>query len=413
MPHENALTQKTRILTRTILIVSFVSLFTDIASEMLYPIMPVYLRSIGFSVLLIGILEGFAEATAGLSKGYFGHLSDVRRERVPFVRWGYAVSAVSKPMMAAFTFPLWIFMARTLDRFGKGVRTSARDAILSDESALENRGKVFGFHRAMDTVGAAIGPVIALLFLSAHPGKYRWLFLVAFLPGLLAVSLTLVLRERRPAAGETPHPSAASVGFLSYFKYWKRASKDFRFLVAGLLLFTLFNSSDAFLLLALKNRGFSDTAMIGFYVFYNLAFALLSFPAGALADRVGLRTMLVAGLLTFSVVYFFFGWAVSTLAFGTLFLFYGLYAACTEGISKALITHLAARSDTATAIGFYNSLASLMTLAASSVAGLLWYAIGPKAMFMISGTGVFAVAVYLTMVFRRARPLSLSGSTPT
>jgi MFS family permease len=401
---ENAPAPKTGLLTRTILIVSFVSLFTDIASEMLYPIMPVYLRSIGFSVLLIGILEGMAEATAGLSKGYFGHLSDVRRKRVPFVRWGYTLSAFSKPMMAVFTFPPWIFLARTLDRFGKGVRTSARDAILSDESAPGNRGKVFGFHRAMDTVGAAIGPVVALLFLSAHPGKYAWLFLAAFLPGVLAIALTLVLRERRRTAAE-PEPSSGSrVGFLSYFKYWKKASADFRFLVAGLLLFTLFNSSDAFLLLALKNSGFSDTAMIGFYIFYNLSFALLSFPAGALADRIGLRTMLVAGLLTFSIVYLFFGWAASTPAFGTLFLFYGLYAACTEGVSKALITRLAASSDTATALGFYNSLASVMTLAASSVAGFLWYSIGPKAMFMISGAGVFAVTVYLAVIFRRTRP---------
>ncbi len=408
MDQQNALAPKTRLLTRTILIVSFVSLLTDIASEMLYPVMPVYLRSIGFSVLLIGILEGLAEATAGLSKGYFGHLSDVRRQRVPFVRWGYTLSAFSKPMMAVFKFPIWIFLARTLDRLGKGVRTSARDAILSDESAPENRGKVFGFHRAMDTVGAAMGPVVALLFLSAHPGKYAWLFLIAFLPGLLAIGLTLALRETPRADGEPGPSSAPRVGFLSYFKYWKKASADFRFLVAGLLLFTLFNSSDAFLLLALKNRGFSDTAMIGFYIFYNLSFALLSFPAGALADRIGLRTMLIVGLLTFSVVYFFFGWAASTLAFGALFLFYGLYAACTEGISKALITRLAARSDTATAIGFYNSLASVMTLAASSVAGLLWYSIGPKAMFMISGTGVFAVSVYLTVVFRRTRSVSLS-----
>ena len=136
-----------KILTRTVLIVSFVSLFTDVASEMLYPIMPVYLKSIGFSVLLIGILEGVAEATAGLSKGYFGHLSDVRKRRVPFVRAGYLLSAISKPMMAMLIFPVWIFFARTLDRFGKGIRTSARDAMLSDETTPKHKGKVFGFHQ--------------------------------------------------------------------------------------------------------------------------------------------------------------------------------------------------------------------------------------------------------------------------
>ena len=144
---------KRKIITKTVLILSLVSLFTDIASEMLYPIMPIFLRSIGFSVLLIGILEGVAEATAGLSKGYFGKLSDTKGKRLPFVQWGYFLSAISKPMMAMFVYPLWIFFARTTDRFGKGIRTGARDAILSDESSKENKAKVFGFHRSLDTAG--------------------------------------------------------------------------------------------------------------------------------------------------------------------------------------------------------------------------------------------------------------------
>jgi MFS family permease len=186
----------TKILTRTILLVSFVSLFTDIASEMLYPIMPVYLRSIGFSVLLIGILEGVAEATAGISKGYFGNLSDVLQKRVPFVRGGYTLSAISKPLLAFFTFPLWVFFARTIDRLGKGIRTSARDAMLSDETTPEHKGKVFGFHRSMDTVGAAIGPIFALIYLSFYPGEYKWMFIIAFFPGLIAILLTFFLKDK-------------------------------------------------------------------------------------------------------------------------------------------------------------------------------------------------------------------------
>jgi len=398
--------KKPGFLTRTILLVSFVSLFTDIASEMLYPVMPVYLRSIGFSVLLIGILEGVAEATAGLSKGYFGHLSDARRRRVPFVRWGYTLSAFSKPMMAVSRFPPWIFLARTLDRFGKGLRTSARDAMLSDETTPGHKGKVFGFHRAMDTVGAAIGPIFALIFLHFQPGRYRGLFLIAVFPGLVAVALTRLLREKPPAGpGPIPEPGGPrpKVGLLSFLGYWKMAPAGFRPLVGGLLVFTLFNSSDAFLLLALKNRGLTDTAMIGFYIFYNMAYALLSFPIGIIADRIGLRTTLVAGLLTFAVVYFFFGWAASPWIFGALFLLYAVYASSTEGISRAIISNLAAGSDTATAIGFYNSLASVCTLAASSLAGFLWFAVGPRAMFMISGAGVFLVALYLGLALRKSR----------
>ncbi len=386
---------KTRILTKTILLVSFVSLFTDIGSEMLYPVMPVYLRSIGFSVLLIGILEGIAEATAGLTKGYFGKLSDVRMKRVPFIRWGYTLSAISKPMLAVFTFPLWIFFARTLDRFGKGIRTGARDALLSDETTKENKGKVFGFHRSMDTVGAAIGPICALIFLYYHPGQYKWLFIIAFLPGIVAILLTSLLKDK-------PHPSSPEkIKFFSYFSYWSKAQNTYKMVVIGLLAFTLFNSSDVFLLLALKNQGLSDTHMIGFYIFYNMVYALLSYPIGIAADKIGLKTTLIAGLIIFSGVYFFFGFAASTIAFGVLFLFYGVYAASTEGISKALISNIASKTDTATAIGFYTSFASIFTLIASSLAGLLWYSVGPKAMFMISGVGVFCVSCYLIFVLKR------------
>jgi MFS family permease len=313
-------------------------------------------------------------------------------------------------MMAIFTFPLWIFIARTFDRFGKGIRTSARDAMLSDEATPENKGKVFGFHRSMDTVGAAIGPVIALVFLYFYPEQYKWLFFIAFLPGIAAIMLTLFLKDK-PAVKSSHVADHASPGindppvhrinFFSYFKYWGKSSQGYKLLVAGLLIFTLFNSSDAFLLLALKNQGMSDTRMIGFYIFYNLVYAALSYPIGAMADKFGLKTMLIAGFLVFSGVYFCFGFAASTMAFGVLFLFYGIYSASTEGISKALISNMAAKTDTATAIGFYNSFASIFTLVASTMAGLLWYSIGPKSMFMISGLGVMVVSIYLFVVLKR------------
>ena len=163
------MSNKLKYITRTVWTLSLVSMFTDTASEMLYPIMPIYLKSIGFSIVLIGTLEGVAEATAGLSKGYFGKLSDNTVKRVPFVQLGYAFSAISKPMMALFIYPLWIFFARTIDRFGKGIRTGARDAMLSDEATPETKGNIFGFHRSMDTFGAVLGPSFALLYLYYHP----------------------------------------------------------------------------------------------------------------------------------------------------------------------------------------------------------------------------------------------------
>ena len=383
-------TTRQRIITHTVLVVSMVSFFTDIASEMLYPVMPIYLKTIGFSVVLIGVLEGFAEATAGLSKGYFGNLSDRLGQRLPFVQWGYLMSAISKPMMAVFTFPPWIFFARTTDRLGKGVRTGARDAMLSDESSPANKGKVFGFHRALDTAGAAIGPMIALLYLAFFPGQYKWLFIIAFAPGVAAVALTFLIKEKH----REPTAKAGQIGFLSYFGYWKKSTPGYKRLVSGLLAFTLFNSSDAFLLLALKYQGLSDTMMIGVYIFYNLIYALLSYPVGMVADRFGLKRILVAGLLIFAGVYTSMGFAHSLWQFGIIFSFYALYAAATEGVSKALISNIAAKSDTATAIGFFTSFASIFTLLASSLSGLLWYNFGPKVMFLISGAGVLCVVIY-------------------
>ena len=186
-----------KIINRTVWILSLVSLFADVASEMLYPVVPVYLKEIGFSVFLIGVLEGVAEFTAGLSKGYFGKLSDEKGVRLPFIKSGYFLSAVSKPMMAVFTFPLWIFLGRTIDRLGKGFRTAARDALLSQNATPETKARVFSFHRGMDTLGAVIGPIAALLFLHFYPKQYAPLFYLAFFPGLIAVLLIFLLKERR------------------------------------------------------------------------------------------------------------------------------------------------------------------------------------------------------------------------
>lgn len=378
-------------LTRSVWLVSLISLFTDIASEMLYPVMPVFLKSIGFSIVMIGILEGVAEATAGLSKGYFGNRSDISGKRVPFIRWGYILSAVSKPMMAILTFPWWIFVARTFDRLGKGIRTSARDALLSDETTSENKGKVFGFHRALDTLGASIGPVLALIFLWKFPANYKWLFILAFLPGIIAVSLTFLLKDK----ARSQELSKPKINFLQYLKYWKFSSVSYKKLIVALLLFTLFNSSDAFLLLFLKYKGYSDLQMIGFYIFYNILYAALSYPLGALADKMGLKKVLVFGMVIFSLVYGGITMANSTIFFIIVFGFYALYAAATEGISKALISNLVKKEHIATALGFYSSFASFGTLIASTLAGLLWFSFSPETLFLVSAVGVIVVALYM------------------
>ncbi len=383
-------------ITRTVWILSLVSLFTDTASEMLYPVMPVYLKSIGFSVVLIGILEGVAEATAGLSKGYFGKRSDLSKKRVPFVQAGYALSAISKPMLALFVYPLWIFFSRTIDRLGKGLRTGARDAILSDQATAETKAKVFGFHRSMDTLGAVLGPLFALIYLYYHPQNYKPLFLIAFVPGLLAISATLFLKRRKSVAGSTK----VAVPFFSFLEYWKVSPPAYRKLVTGLLIFALFNSSDVFLLLKIKQAGLNDTMVIGVYIFYNLVYAVFAFPVGIIADNIGLKKIFIGGLILFAIVYF--GMAVNThfYLFFVLFFLYGVYASATEGISKAWISNISDKKDTATAIGTYSGLQSICAMIASSLTGVLWYSFGATVAFMITAAVTVLVIIYFVVMAR-------------
>ena len=384
-------------ISRTVWVLSLVSLLTDTASEMLYPIMPIYLKTIGFSVVLIGILEGLAEATAGLSKGYFGKLSDNTGKRVPFVQLGYAFSAISKPMMALFVYPLWIFFARTIDRFGKGIRTGARDAILSDEATPETKGKVFGFHRSMDTFGAVLGPLLALLYLWFRPEDYKTLFLIAFIPGLLAVVSSLCLKERK----KPTEKSKVRTGFFSFLGYWKVSPASYKKLVIGLLVFTLFNSSDVFLLLKIKEAGLNDTSVIGVYIFYNLIYALFAFPIGIIADKIGLKTIFVSGLLVFSAVYLGMALNTNLYIFFVLFFLYGIYAAATEGVAKAWISNISDKKDTATAIGTFSGLQSICTMLASSITGVIWYHLGATAAFLLTAGVAILVALYFIINIRR------------
>jgi MFS family permease len=396
-----------RIITRTVLILSIVSLLADIASEMLYPVIPVYLKEIGFTVFWIGILEGVVNFTAGISKGYFGKLSDEKGVRLPFVKLGYLLSAVSKPLIATFTYPLWIFFVRTVDRLGKGVRTAARDALLSEEATTETKARVFGFHRSMDTVGASIGPILALLFLFFYPGEYKTLFYIAFIPGILSILLIFLLKEKRQPVSTLPKGN-----FFSYFRYWKVATPEFRKVVAGLLLFALFNSSDIFLLLITKETIGNDTITllgttfnadsitIAAYVFYNLVFAAASYPMGALADRLGYKKIILLGLALFAFAYGGFAFSPPIVVIFILFSVYGLYAAATEGVIKAWISNLANKENTATAIGFYTSCESICTLLASIIAGTLWTNWGSTSTFITTASISAFVFVYFLLRIR-------------
>ncbi len=360
------------------------------ASEMLYPIMPIYLKSIGFSILLIGILEGLVEAVAGLSKGYFGQLSDSKAKRAPFIQLGYSLSAISKPMMAFFVYPLWIFFARTTDRLGKGIRTGARDAMLSGETNTANKGKVFGFHRSMDTFGAVLGPALALLYLYFYPEDYINLFYIAFIPGVLAVIASFLLKDKKIKTVS----KKKNINFFSFINYWKQSPAEYRKVVLGLLFFALFNSSDVFLLLKAKEAGLDDTWVIGIYIFYNLIYALTAFPFGSFADKIGLKKMFIFGLVIFSLVYFGMGLTTNLYVIIALFFGYGIYAAATEGISKAWITNISKNENTATAVGTYTAFQSIIAMVASIMAGLLWFYFGASVTFLVTAVATIFVIIY-------------------
>ena len=366
------------------------------ASEMLYPIMPLFLKQIGYSAIFIGVLEGVAEAVAGLTKSYFGKKSDALGKRLPFVQFGYGLSAISKPLLAIFIYPWWIFFSRTLDRLGKGIRTGARDAMLSDESTTETRGRVFGFHRSMDTMGAVFGPSIALVYLYFYPGNYRTLFIIAIAPGILAIISTLLIKETKKAISQKKEIIQANL--FAFSSYWKNSPQAYKKLLTGLLLFALFNSSDVFLLLKMKESGIGDTAIIGIYIFYNLIYALFSYPVGILADKMGLKKVFISGLIIFAIVYTGFAINNNIYIFLSLFALYGLYAAATEGVSKAWISNLVPKNETASAIGTYSGFQSIAALVASSLCGFLWYEFGAAFTFLFTAAITVTAVIYLSFI---------------
>ncbi|MCW7493710.1 MFS transporter [Leptospira sp. 2 VSF19] len=386
-------------ISKTVGVLSLVSLFTDIASEMLYPILPIYLKSIGYSILFIGILEGITEVVAGYGKGYFGQLSDDTGKRVPFVRLGYALSAIAKPLLSIGQVPFVVLFSRILDRIGKGVRTGARDAILSSEATNKTKARVFGFHRSMDTLGAVLGPSFALVYLYFYPKDYIFLFYLAFLPGIIAIGFTFFLKEKLAQSKQTSLNNQKSNKFISLINYWKTASPNYKKLVVGLLVFAFWNSSDVFLILRSKEAGLNDYQVIGIYIFYNLVYAVFSYPLGVFADKIGLKKMLLCGLGIYAGVYFLMGLVQNPVLILLAFFLYGVYAAATEGISKAWISNVTPSNETATAIGLYAGMQSISAFFASLVAGWLWFLFGAPVTFIVTGV----VAVFVILYFLKVK----------
>ncbi|HOW98443.1 MAG TPA: MFS transporter [Kiritimatiellia bacterium] len=373
---------------RNVIILGVVSLLTDVSSEMLYPVIPLFLTSaLGASMTVVGLIEGAAEGAASALKMLFGWISDRTARRKPFVVWGYGLSAVSKPMMALAGAWPFVLLARLVDRTGKGMRTSPRDALIAASCSAEQRGTAFGLHRAMDTAGAVAGPVLAMLFLSVWGLGYRAMFLLAFIPAALGVLALAFVRAGPAEAGRAapPRPDRPPL---------RPALKRF---VAVYGLFALGNSSDVFLLLRAKEAGLGEQGMLLVYVFYNAVYALASTPAGWLSDRFSRRTVMAGGLAVFAAVYLGFALDPAPARIWLLFALYGFYAAAMEGVAKAQVADLSAPENRGTAMGLLHSVTGLLAFVASAAAGWLWAEVSPAAPFYYGAACALAAAGLLLL----------------
>jgi MFS family permease len=365
-----------------------VSLLADLSSEIAYPLFPIFVTSVlGLPVTLLGVIEGIAEATASITKYPFGQAADYTGRRRPFVLAGYTLGGLGKLGIAlAAGWPLAL-AGRFSDRLGKGMRTAARDDLIAANTRPEQQGLAFGLHRSMDTLGAVLGPLVALALIQAHV-SLRWIFAIAVVPGLLSVlAIVLFVREHR----EQPRRRA--------FRLSLPASPAFRWLLAGSLLFAIGNSSDMFILLKAKDVGMGTSAVILLYVLYNVVYSAGSLPLGGLSDRVGQYPLVIGGYVVFAAVYIGFAGAGSGWTLALLFAVYGLYIAATEGTSKALIGRAIPTGERASALGLYYTATGLASFAASTLGGLLWSAVGPWATFGF-GAAVALVASALMLLGR-------------
>lgn len=380
-------------ISKQVFILGMVSLFTDIASEMLYPVTPIFLTTVlGSSMALVGVIEGIAEVTAGLLKGYFGNLSDKVGKRSIFVMIGYGISALSKPLPGIFQNIPVVLTSRVSDRIGKGIRTAPRDALLASYSD-GNSGAVFGFHRGMDTLGAAIGPVVALILLNFYPNNFQLIFLIAFIPSVIALSFTFLVKDKQVTSKIKSRKN--------YLEFWKSAPEQYKKVLILISVFSLVNSSDVFLILKSQNITKSSSLAIFGYVFYNVIYAAASYPLGGLSDKFGKQKIFTFGLIIFSVVYFGFALVDDINFIWILFALYGIYAAATEGVSKAWISDLIPDEQRGSAIGLLTMLTSFSVMIGSFLTGILWDHFGSSVPFLISAITSLVISVLIFFKFNK------------
>jgi MFS family permease len=368
-----------------------VSFFMDFSSEMVYPLVPLFLSSVlGVQKSIIGLIEGIAESTASLLKVFSGWLSDRLGHRKWLMAIGYGISTLSRPLVA--TAPNWgqVLASRFMDRFGKGVRNAPRDALIAESCEAPTLGRSFGFHRGMDTVGAVIGPAVAFGLLAYYNGQYRLVFWLSMIPGLLAV-LTIIFFIRETRACLVDQAEKPKLG-------WSSFSGSYKFFILVVTLFSLGNSSDVFLILRAQDVGIQTAVIPLVYLTFNVVYSLGALPAGMLSDRIGPKPIIFLSFILFGFIYLGFALAGRPAHIWLLFIFYGIFMAMTEGVQKAFLATLIPQEFKATGFGLYNTLVGLAVLPASLIGGFLWDHIGPQATFLY-GSITATLSALLFIVF--------------
>ncbi len=372
-------------LPRNVKVLATVSFLTDIASEMIYPLLPLFLSTVlGVSAAALGVIEGAAESISSLLRLPAGWLSDKFGRRKPLVVVGYALAAVARPLIGVAQNVGQVLAIRLTDRLGKGVRSAPRDALIADSVSPSQRGYAYGLHRASDSLGAVLGPLIAWALLTAGVVELRGLFLWAALPGLLAVVLVIVMvKETSAQPSPTPEPMPMLTAEGLGAPFWRY--------LAVLFVFSLSASSDAFLLLRVSQLGVPTAMVPLLWAMLHVVKSSSSLLGGALSDRIGRSRLILAGWLIYTAVYLGFAFASTAWHAWALFLVYGLYFGATEGVEKALVADLVPAARRGTAFGWFNAAVGLAALPASVVFGIVWDQFGASAAFVM-GAGVAAVA---------------------
>ena len=382
-------------LSKNTYLLAFASLFADVSTEMLYPVLPIFLtETLGAKPAILGLVEGIAQGLQNIVQGLSGWLADTLKRRKPVALVGYFVSALSKPFIGLSTSWTGVLAARSMDRLGSGSRSAPRDALIAASAAEKDRGKAFGLEGIGDNLGAFLGPLITILLVASFHVQLRTIFLLAVIPGLIAAFMVLLVREKPIAV---PSKAKLDVHVRQFPRgYWK-----YLFVI---LLFSLGNSSNTFLILRTKDLGTSLTTTILIYAFFNLVAALASFPAGYLSDRFGRKGVLLVGFLVFAIVYAAFGFTTHIVLLGGLFVLYGLYQGVFRTVGKALATDFLPPELHASGIGWYTAAVGVATLVASLVAGQLWTRTGPPAAFLYGAVlAVFGTIALIVLVPGRAR----------